>query len=146
MPRLNPSRGSNRFSLIGFGAAAIAALALSLGAYLAIGYQREVAAAQQSAEKLARALEVHSRTVMTAVDGVLQSSVRELSHAAAFGHSEPTALHNVLKASVDEQRTVGSLWLLDAKGRVVATSISPTFPNLDYSARLGFQLHRDGRV
>src|SRR5258708_1788858 len=97
---MDTSRGSSRFSLIGFGAAAIAALALSLGAYLAIGYQREVTAAQQSAEKLVQALDVHTKAVMTAVDGVLQSSIRELGHAVAFGHSDPEAIHKVLKASV----------------------------------------------
>src|SRR4051812_17868833 len=137
---------SGRFSVIGFGAAAIAALALSLGAYLAIGYQTEIATAQQTTEKLARALEVHTRAVVTAVDGVLQSSMRELAHAEEVGHRARGSIHEVKKPAVASRATIGSLWLLDADGRVTATSISPSPPPLQFDSRAGFEAHRQGRA
>src|SRR5271170_453384 len=117
VPR-TPTQQYGRRGLIAFGVAAIAALTLIFGALVWMGYRTEIEEARGVAEKLARALDEHTRAVFETVDSVLRSTQGQLERAAARGETDPDRVRAILQRNVEGHRAIYSLTLDNAGGRV----------------------------
>ena len=135
--------GRTRFSWIAFGAAAIAALALTLGANLWIEHDRIVDEIETSVSKLALALDAHSRAVFETVDSVLRASQRELEASMTSGELDQATARTILDRNADRQRVIHSLSLRDRDGRVTLLTLLPESPMNDTSASDYFVMQRD---
>jgi PAS domain S-box-containing protein len=137
------STGRTRLSWLAFGAVAIAALALTLGANLWLEHERIVGEAQTSAQKLALALDAHSRSVFETVDSVLRSTQREMEEASAAGDLDPATARAILDRNAERRRVIHSLSLRDREGRVTLLTLLPESPMTDTSQSNYFKVQRD---
>lgn len=135
-----------RASLIAFGAAAVAALALCFGAYLWIEYATQVAGAQRSTEKLTLALEEHTQAIFDNVDNTLRSTAGQITTAVSRGENQTDVAPTILYRNVAGQRPIHSLSLRDTSGHVTFLTASASAPMNDTSGNDYFRVHRDEEI
>jgi signal transduction histidine kinase len=134
--------GQSRWSWIAFGAAAIAALAISLGASLWLEHRAELTTTRRMADKAALALERHTQATFDILDGVLRATADQLARAARRG--DTTGLDDILRRNAEGHAAVRSISLRDANGRLMHFTGISVPPRRDASPYDYFRAQRDG--
>ncbi|MBF0392167.1 MAG: hypothetical protein HQL38_05755, partial [Alphaproteobacteria bacterium] len=123
------------------------ASALALASWTAMAwtdYRRTLEDAHARSADAARLLEEHARRLMTGTDLIIQRVIARIEEKTLpvmrdSGH-EWERLRS-LAATLPES---GTLWILDARGRVDMTSLHPEAPEGDFSERMFFRAHSEG--
>ncbi|MBV8538467.1 MAG: hypothetical protein JO128_22910, partial [Alphaproteobacteria bacterium] len=139
-----PSRaGTSGLSWIAFGAAAIAALAISLAVSLWIERDAQLEEAGRTADKLALALDRHAEATFDLVDGTLRSAQRQLEQLAASGPMTDDAIRAILQGSAAGQAAIHSMSVRDLNGMLMDITLLAQAPRVDSSHSDYFVAHRD---
>jgi signal transduction histidine kinase len=138
--------GTSRLSWIAFGAAAIAALAISLIVLLRIERDVQLDDAGRTAEKLTLALDRHAEATFDLVDGALRSAGGQLERLGRTGQMADDAVRSILQSSADGQGAIHSMSIRDARGVLTDITLLAQSPRLDTSHSDYFLAHRDSRL
>ena len=138
--------GASRLSWIAFGAAAIAALAISLAIPLWFEHDAQIENAGRAAEKLALALDRHTEATFDLVDSALRSAAGEMERSARRGHTTDDAISAILQRSADGQSAIHSMSIRDADGILTHFTLLARPPRVDTSHSDYFLAHRDSRL
>jgi hypothetical protein len=84
-----------------FALSCVLALAVTFGYALWSGYRAALADAEETTQKLARALEEHIAGTFVAVDGVLRTTQHHLANAARRGETSLDTTAEILRAGAD---------------------------------------------
>ncbi|HTP81736.1 MAG TPA: ATP-binding protein [Alphaproteobacteria bacterium] len=138
--------GTSRLSWIAFGAAAIAALAISLAASLWIERDAQLDEAGRTADKLALALDRHAEATFDLVDGALRAAERRLERLASSGQMTDDAVKSILQSSIDGQGAIHSMSIRDPNGMLTDITLLAQPPHVDTSHSDYFRVHRNSRL
>src|SRR5215469_7885380 len=123
--------GTSRLSWIAFGAAAIAALGVSLGVLLWFEHDAQLDDAANTAQKLARALDRHTEATFALVDSALRSATGEMERAARGGQLTDDVIDTILRRSVDGESAIHSMSIHNANGMLTHITLLPKSPRVD---------------
>jgi two-component system, sensor histidine kinase and response regulator len=139
--------GSQRLGLIAFGAAAIAALALSFAAYLWVEYRAQVASASALNEQLVFALDEHVHALFEIVDNALLDAADQLKanqlKEVRPAESQAASTSAILAGIVERNKRARALAVLDETGRLTSFSLESGPGTRDLSDREYFTAQRD---
>ena len=127
-----------------FGAAAITALAISLGASLWLEHQAQLKTTERMADKANLALERHTQATFDLVDNVLGSTAGQLERAARRGPVTAAAVEEILHRNASGQAAIHGMTVRDAGGRLVAAGLQARLLRTDVSQTDYFTAQRDG--
>ncbi|MFM9968145.1 MAG: ATP-binding protein [Burkholderiales bacterium] len=109
-------------------------------------YESTVAIESAKTSNLARLLEEHALQSLGNIETSLNRTVEEIKLAGFPTKANAALLRERLRAHLPPGDFVRSLVLLDAKGKIVASTLEEDSPGLDRSAQSIFTLHRDASV
>src|SRR5579883_2876356 len=138
--------GTSRLSWIAFGAAAIAALAMSLAILLKVERDAQLEEAGRTAEKLALALDRHVEATFDLVDGTLRAAQRQLERLAASGPMTDDAVKAILQDNADGRAAIHSMSVRNANGVLTDITLLAQSPRVDTSQSDYFLVHRDSTL
>ncbi len=138
--------GTSRLSWIAFGAAAIAALAMSLAILLKVERDAQLEEAGRTAEKLALALDRHVEATFDLVDGTLRAAQRQLERLAASGAMTDDGVKAILKDNADGRAAIHSMSVRNASGVLTDITLLAQSPRVDTSQSDYFLVHRDNTL
>jgi PAS domain S-box-containing protein len=134
--------GTSRLSWIAFGAAAIAALAMSLGILLLIERNAQIEDAGRTAEKLALALDRHAEATFDLVEASLRDAQQQYQRLAATGPVTDDAIRFILQSNAAGQPAIHSMSIRDADGVMTDITLLSESPRVDSSHSDYFLAHR----
>jgi PAS domain S-box-containing protein len=140
-PRPGPRLGKASRNWLLFGAVAIGVLAVSFAATLWTERRSTLIETQQSAEKLALALEEHTAAVFNGIDAVLSISQREIEREMALGHDD--AIRAILERNAVNNSAIDGLGVRDADGRLIYLSVASQRAPTDAATSDYVRAHRD---
>jgi len=138
--------GTSRLSWIAFGAAAIAALAMSLAVLLKVERDAQLDEVGRTADKLALALDRHVEATFDLVDGTLRSAQRQLERLATSGPMTDDAVKAILQDNADGRAAIHSMSVRNANGVLTDITLLAQSPRVDTSQSDYFLAHRDSSL
>lgn len=122
-----------------------AVLATTISALSVTDRQHTIEAAYRDAENLVNALAEHTRQTLGGIDLGLRTVQEALQFDEQGAVTHTDALHLLLRNRQDASATTYAYFVLDAQGRLVATSRTPRPEPADLSDAVEFSIHREGR-
>ncbi|MDB5911777.1 MAG: response regulator [Ramlibacter sp.] len=127
---------------------AILSVAVPLLIYTSLGAFRFAEARDGAEQRVSRSLRVaheHAAKVLGGAEA-LQDRIFDLVDGKTRSElaNASLRLHQALRARTAGQKQIHSIWIIDAEGKPIATSMAVPAPAIDLSDRAYFQFHRSG--
>ena len=110
------------------------------------GFQVAVRNAEQQSASYARALKEHAERAFSEADQILQACIREIDGLGGIMAVNHTALTKILTSHNGTISHISAITVIDANGRVRATSFAAIATLPDASERAYFKYHRDNKT
>ncbi len=110
------------------------------------GFKVAVRNAEQQSESYARALKEHAERAFSEADQILLASIREMNGMGGISAINHSALTRILTSHNRNISHISAITVIDASGRVRATSFANITTLPDASERAYFKYHRDNKT
>ena len=110
------------------------------------GFKVAVRNAEQQSESYARALKEHAERAFSEADQILLACIREINGLGGIMAVNHAALTKILTTHNHNISHISAITVIDANGKVRATSFAPITTLPDASERAYFKYHRDHKT
>ena len=110
------------------------------------GFKVAVRNAEQQSESYARALKEHAERAFSEADQILLACIREINGLGGIMAVNHAALTKILTTHNHNISHISAITVIDASGKVRATSFAPITTLPDASERAYFKYHRDHKT